>query len=61
LALAGTQINILPLLIYLKISDGSGDFPMAAALSLLLLGMCVLVLAAGEWATRGRDRLQVTH
>jgi hypothetical protein len=34
---------------------------MAAALSLLLLGMCVLVLAAGEWATRGRDRLQVTH
>lgn len=61
LALAGTQINILPLLIYLKISDGSGDFPMAAALSLLLLGMCVLVLAAGELATRGRDRLQVTH
>jgi putative spermidine/putrescine transport system permease protein len=61
LALAGTQINILPLLIYLKISDGSGDFPMAAALSLLLLGMCVLVLAVGEWATRGRDRLLVTH
>lgn len=54
LALAGTQINILPLLIYLKISDGSGDFPMAAALSLLLLGLCVLVLSAGELLVRSR-------
>ena len=61
LALAGTQINILPLLIYLKISDGSGDFPVAAALSLILLALCVLVLAAGEAFTRGRDRDIVHH
>ena len=61
LALAGTQINILPLLIYLKISDGSGDFPMAAALSLMLLALCVLVLAAGEWVARGRDRVMAVH
>lgn len=60
LALAGTQINILPLLIYLKISDGGGDFPMAAALSLLLLGVCLLVLGLGETLTRGRDR-QLAH
>jgi len=52
LALAGTQVHILPLLIYLKISDGSGDFPMAAALSLLLLALCMFVLAAGEGVTR---------
>jgi putative spermidine/putrescine transport system permease protein len=56
LALAGTQINILPLLIFLKISDGGGDFPMAAALSLLLLAACLLVLGLGELLTRGRDR-----
>ena len=56
LALAGTQINILPLLIFLKISDGGGDFPMAAALSLLLLAACLLVLGVGELLTRGRDR-----
>jgi putative spermidine/putrescine transport system permease protein len=56
LALAGTQINILPLLIFLKISDGGGDFPMAAALSLVLLTACLLVLGLGELLTRGRDR-----
>ena len=56
LALAGTQINILPLLIFLKISDGGGDFPMAAALSLLLLAACLLVLGLGEALTRGRDK-----
>ena len=56
LALAGTQINILPLLIFLKISDGGGDFPMAAALSLVLLAACLLVLGLGELLTRGRDR-----
>lgn len=57
LALAGTQVNILPLLIYLKISDGSGDFPMASALSLLLLTLCVVVLSAGELIARRRARI----
>ncbi|MFM1855934.1 MAG: hypothetical protein RLZ83_1243 [Pseudomonadota bacterium] len=55
LALAGTQVNILPLLLYMKISDGGGDFPHAAALSIVLLGLCMTVLAVGEAAGRGRD------
>ncbi|MFM8900170.1 MAG: ABC transporter permease [Burkholderiales bacterium] len=54
-ALAGTQVNILPLFIYLKISDGGSDFALAAALSLLLLALCMLVLSLGDWAARGRE------
>ncbi|AMP37380.1 ABC transporter permease [Ralstonia solanacearum] len=54
LALAGTQINILPLLIYLKLSDGQTDFPQAAALSLLLMAVCTCVLALGECLVRRR-------
>lgn len=57
LALAGTQVNILPLLLYMKISDGGGDFPHAAALSIVLLGLCMGVLSAGEWIGRRRDAL----
>lgn len=48
LALVGTQVNILPLLLYSKISDAGGDFPAAAALSLILLAVCTLVMAVGE-------------
>jgi putative spermidine/putrescine transport system permease protein len=55
LALAGTQVNILPLFIYLKISDGGSDFALAAALSLLLLALCMLVLSLGDWVTRDRE------
>ncbi len=55
LALAGTQVNILPLFIYLKISDGGSDFALAAALSLLLLALCMLVLTLGDWTTRDRE------
>ncbi|WP_432261106.1 ABC transporter permease [Cupriavidus sp. TMH.W2] len=54
LALAGTQINILPLLIYLKLSDGQTDFPQAAVLSLLLMAVCTCVLALGECLVRRR-------
>jgi len=49
LALVGTQINILPLLIYSKISETGSDFPAAAALSVLLLALCSCVMGAGEW------------
>lgn len=42
LALSGTQLNILPLAIYSKISDGGTDFPVVGMLSLLLVGLCVL-------------------
>jgi len=54
LALAGTQINILPLLMYLKLSDGQTDFPLAAAMSLLLTAGCTCVLALGECLVRKR-------
>jgi putative spermidine/putrescine transport system permease protein len=52
LALAGTQINILPLLMFLKMSDGQTDFPQAAALSLVLMAVCSGVLALGECLVR---------
>ncbi|WP_244221136.1 ABC transporter permease [Paraburkholderia aromaticivorans] len=55
LALAGTQINILPLLMYLKLSDGQTDFPQAAALSLVLMAVCTSVLALGECLARQRQ------
>ncbi|MGX6999413.1 ABC transporter permease [Caballeronia sp. KNU42] len=54
LALAGTQVNILPLLMYLKLSDGQTDFPLAAALSLVLTAGCTCVLALGECLARQR-------
>ncbi len=56
LALVGTQVNILPLLLYSRISDTGTDFPSAAALSVILLTLCTLILAAGELFTLRRDR-----
>jgi putative spermidine/putrescine transport system permease protein len=56
LALAGTQVNILPLLLYMKVSDSGSDFPLAAALSIVLLGLCTVVLALGEALSGVRDR-----
>ena len=54
LALAGTQINILPLLMYLKLSDGQTDFSQAAVLSIVLTAICTCVLALGEGLVRQR-------
>ncbi|WP_042300285.1 ABC transporter permease [Paraburkholderia kururiensis] len=54
-ALAGTQINILPLLMYLKLSDGQTDFSQAAVLSIVLTALCTCVLAMGEWIVRPRQ------
>lgn len=48
LALVGTQVNILPLLLYSKISDVGSDFPAAAALSVVLLALACVVLLVGE-------------
>jgi putative spermidine/putrescine transport system permease protein len=48
LALVGTQLNILPLVIYSRISETGSDFPAAAALSLVLMTLCSVVMAAGE-------------
>lgn len=41
LALSGTQLNILPLTLYSKISDGGSDFPVVGMLSMLLITLCL--------------------
>lgn len=48
LALVGTQVNILPLQLYSRISDTGTDFPQAAAISLVLLVVCSLIMGMGE-------------
>ncbi len=48
LALVGTQMNILSLLLYSKVSEGGTDMPAAAAISLILMAICCLVIALGE-------------
>lgn len=56
LALVGTQVNILPLLLLAKVGDGGGDFPAAAAMSLVLLTICVIVLGVGDVITSRREQ-----
>ena len=56
LALVGTQVNILPLLLYSKISETGTDLPSAAAISIVLVALCSLVIVAGETLSGGRRR-----
>ncbi|MEJ2802692.1 putative spermidine/putrescine transport system permease protein [Comamonas sp. BIGb0124] len=56
LALVGTQLNILPLLLLSKVSDGGSDFAGAAAMSLLLMMVCVVVMGMGDVLARRRER-----
>ncbi len=56
LALVGTQLNILPLMLLSQVSDGGSDFPVAAALSLVLMVVCVIVMGVGDVVTRRRER-----
>lgn len=48
LALVGTQVNILPILLYSKISETGTDFPAAAALSIVLMAICCGIIALAE-------------
>jgi putative spermidine/putrescine transport system permease protein len=48
LALVGTQLNILPLMLLAKVGDGGNDFAGAAAMSLILMFICTLILGAGD-------------
>jgi putative spermidine/putrescine transport system permease protein len=48
LALVGTQVNILPLILYSKISETGTDMPSAAVISLVLMAICGCVIAIGE-------------
>lgn len=56
LALVGTQLNILPLMLLAQVSDGGSDFPVAAALSLVLMVLCVIVMGLGDVITQRRER-----
>jgi len=55
LALVGTQLNILPLMLLSKVSDGGSDFAGAAALSLILMFICVFVMGVGDVFTNRRE------
>lgn len=56
LALVGSQLNILPLMLLAQVSDGGSDFPLASALSLVLMLVCVFVMGVGDVVTRKRER-----
>lgn len=58
LALAGTQINILPLLLYSRISDTGSDFPQAAAISIVLMGVCSVMMGVAEVVAIRRERFK---
>lgn len=57
LALVGTQVNILPLVLYSKISETGSDLPAASAASLVLIAICTVIVSIGEIAqSRSRRR-----
>lgn len=56
LALVGSQVNILPLLLYSSISDTGTNFSQAAATSLVLLGACSLIMGFAELIAMRREQ-----
>lgn len=50
LALVGTQVNILPLVLYSKISETGTDMPAAAVISIVLMAICAFAVVLGELA-----------
>lgn len=52
LALSGTQLNILPLVLYSKISDGGTDFSVVGMLSIILITLCVFCTFISDYLTR---------
>ena len=57
LALVGTQINLLPLRLYSLVADAGADFPLAAALAVVLLAVCSTIMGTAEFiAARGEGR-----
>lgn len=52
LALTGSQINILPILLNSEISDGGSDIPVVALLSMLMMTLCLLLTLPGAWLRR---------
>ncbi len=56
LALVGTRLTILPLQLYSMVSETGSDFPAAAALALVLTGICSTIMAVGEVAAAWGER-----
>ena len=56
LALVGSQVNILPLLLYSSISDTGTNFEQAAAISLVLLCACSLIMGMAEIIAMRREQ-----
>ncbi len=56
LALVGSQVNILPLLLYSSISDTGTNFSQAAAISLVLLGACSMIMGVAEVIAMRREQ-----
>lgn len=48
LALVGTQVNILPLMLYSKISENGTDMPAAAVMSIALMALCAIIIVIAE-------------
>lgn len=48
LALVGTQVNILPLVLYSKVSETGTDLPAASVASLVLIAIYALIISLGE-------------
>lgn len=61
LALVGTQVNILPLVLYSKISETGTDMPSAAVISLVLMTICGCIIALGEVFAAGRQTARRTR
>lgn len=62
LALVGSQVNILPLLLYSSISDTGTNFSQAASISLVLLGACSFIMGIAEVITIRRERfMRIGH
>lgn len=61
LALVGTQLNILPLRLYSLISDAGADFPLASAVSVMLLAVCSAIMAVAEIAAARSEDAHVRH
>jgi putative spermidine/putrescine transport system permease protein len=60
LALVGSQINILPLLLYSRISDTGTDFQQATAISLVLMAVCSLMMGVAETTAMRRERFKTS-
>lgn len=58
LALVGAQMNILPLLLFSRISDTGSDFPQAAAISLVLMFVCSAMMGLAEVVAVRRERFK---